>query len=186
MVASVSAVLNRFTPEWATQVQPEAIIGAWAEAGSTSWRDRVLPPVTTLQLLLFQMLHGHTACRHLPHLSGLRFSAAASCQARARLPRRLFDRLLERFSRALQPGLAHEGRWHGQRTVLVDGSGGSMPDSPALQATCGQPTVQRPGGGVPGARLRGRFPASTGLLLKLVVAPLLTPDLAQVRAVQPS
>ena len=33
MVARVSAVLNRFTPEWATPWQPEAIIGAWAEAG---------------------------------------------------------------------------------------------------------------------------------------------------------
>jgi hypothetical protein len=186
MVASVSAVLNRCKTEWATQLQPEAIIGACEEAGYTSWRDRVLTPVTTIQLFLLQMLHGNTACRHLPHLSGLRFSAAAYCQARARLPLRLFDLLLERFGRALQPCLAHEGRWHGHRTCLVDGSGCSMPDTPALQETFGQPTVQRPGCGVPVARLLGLFHASTGLLLKLVVAPLLTHDLAQVQAVHPS
>jgi hypothetical protein len=186
MVASVSAVLNRFKTEWATQLQPEAIIGACEEVGYTSWRDRVLTPVTTIQLFLLQILHGNTACSHLPHLSGLRFSAAAYCQARARLPLRLFDLLLERFGRALQPCLANEGRWHGHRTFLVDGSGCSMPDTPALQETFGQPTVQRPGCGFPVARLLGLFHASTGLLLKLVVAPLLTHDLAQVQAVHPS
>ena len=52
MVASVTAVLSRFTTEWATPWQPEALIGACEEAGYTSWRDRVLTPVTTIQLLL--------------------------------------------------------------------------------------------------------------------------------------
>jgi len=36
------------------------------------------------------------------------------------------------------------------------------------------------------ARLLGRFHAGTGLLLKLVVAPLLTHDLARVQAVHPA
>ena len=186
MVASVTAVLSRFKTEWATQLQPEAIIGACEEAGYTSWRDRVLTPVTTIQLFLLQVLHGNTACSHLPHLSGLQFSAAAYCQARARLPLRLFDLLLEHFGSALQPCLSSEGQWHGHRTFLVDGSGCSMPDTPALQETFGQPTVQRPGCGFPVARLLGLFHASTGLLLKLVVAPLLTHDLARVQAVHPS
>ena len=61
-----------------------------------------------------------------------------------------------------------------------------MPDTPALQAAFGQPSVQRPGGGFPVARLLGLFHADTGLLLKLVVAPLLTHDLAHVQAVHPS
>src|SRR2546430_8603823 len=186
MGASVTAVLSRFNTAWATPWQPEAIIGACEAAGYTSWRDRVLTPVTTIQLLLLQILHGNTACSHLPHLSGLRFSAAASCQARARLPLRLFDLLLERFGSALQPCLSNAGHWHAHRTLLVDGSGCSVPDTPALQETCGQPTVQRPGCGFPVARLLGLFHASTGLLLKRVVAPLLTHDLAQMPAVHPS
>jgi hypothetical protein len=61
-----------------------------------------------------------------------------------------------------------------------------MPDTPALQEAFGQPTEQRPGCGVPGARLRGLFPAGTGVLLQRVVAPLLTHDLARVQAVHPS
>jgi hypothetical protein len=181
MVASVTAVLRRFKTEWATQLQPEAIIGACEEAGYTSWRDRVLTPVTTVQLFLLQILHGNTACSHLPHLSGLRFTAAAYCQARARLPVRFFDLLLERFGRAVQRSALDEGRWHGHRTFLVDGSGCSMPDTSALQDAFGQSTEQRPGCGFPVAHLLGLFHAGTGVLLKLVVAPLLTHDLAQVQ-----
>jgi hypothetical protein len=49
MVARVTAVLSRFKPAWATQLPPEAIIGACEAAGSTAWRDRVLTPVTTIQ-----------------------------------------------------------------------------------------------------------------------------------------
>jgi Transposase DDE domain len=186
MVPNITTVLQRFTGEWALLLQPEAILAVCHEIGYTGWRDRVLTPVTTLQLFLLQILHGNTACRHLPHLSGLHFSAAAYCQARARLPIRLFALLLERFSRAVQRSTLDEGRWHGHRTFLVDGSGCSMPDTPTLQAAFGQPNVQRPGCGFPVARLLGLFHAGTGVLLKLVVAPLLTHDLAQVQAVHPA
>jgi hypothetical protein len=70
MVPSVTAILQRFTAERATLLQPEAILAACGEVGYTAWRDRALMPVTTTQLFLLQMLHGNTACRHLPQLSG--------------------------------------------------------------------------------------------------------------------
>jgi hypothetical protein len=186
MVPSITTVLQRLTGEWATLLQPDAILAVCREIGYTGWRDRVLTPVTTMQLFLLQILHGNTACSHLPHLSGLRFTAAAYCQARARLPVRFFDLLLERFSRAVQRSAVDDGRWRGHRTCLVDGSGCSMPDTPALQEAFGQPNVQRPGCGFPVARLLGLFHAGTGVLLKLVVAPLLTHDLAQGHAVHPA
>jgi IS4 transposase len=186
MVPSITTIFQRFTTEWATLLQPEAILAACGEVGYTGWRNRVLTPVTTVQLFLLQMLHGHTACSHLPHLSGLRFSAAAYCQARAKLPLHFFALLLERFGSAVQRSALDDGRWHGHRIFFVDGSGCSMPDTPALQDAFGQPTEQRPGCGFPVARLLGLFHAGTGLLLKLVVAPLLTHDLAQVQAVHPT
>jgi hypothetical protein len=186
MVPSMTTILQRFTGEWAALLQPEAILTVCTEIGYTAWRDRLLTPITTMQLFLLQILHGNTACSHLSHLSGLRFSAAAYCQARAKLPLRFFDLLLERFGNAVQPCVSSEGRWHGHRTFLVDGSGCSMPDTPTLQDTFGQPTGQRPGCGFPVAQLLGLFHAGTGLLLKLVVAPLLTHDLAQVQAVHPT
>jgi hypothetical protein len=86
MVPPITTILQRFTGEWATLLQPEAILAMCREIGYTAWRDRLLTPVTTMQLFLLQILHGHTACSHLPHLSGLRFTAAAYCQARAKLP----------------------------------------------------------------------------------------------------
>ena len=186
MVANITTILQRFTGEWAMLLQPEAILTVCGEIGYTAGRDRVLTPVTTVPLFLLQILHGNTACSHLPHLSGLRFSAAAYGQARARLPLRLFALLLERFSSAVQRSALDEGRWQGHRTFLVDGSGGSRPDTPALPQAFGQPTEQRPGCGFPVARLLGLFHAGTGVLLKLIVAPLLTHDLARVQAVHPS
>jgi len=186
MVPSITRILQRLTGEWATLLQPDAILAVCSEIGYTAWRDRVLTPVTTMQLFLLQILHGNTACSHLPHLSGLRFTAAAYCQARTRLPLRFFDLLVERFSSAVQRSALDDGRWHGHRTFLVEGSGCSRPDTPALQAAFGQSTEQRPGCGFPVAHLLGLFHAGTGVLLKLVVAPLLTHDLAQVQAVHPS
>ncbi|MDQ3830822.1 MAG: IS4 family transposase [Candidatus Tectomicrobia bacterium] len=186
MVSSITTVLQRFTGEWATLLQPDAILALCSEIGYTAWRARVLTPVTTVQRFLLQMLHGNTACRHLPHLSGLRFSAAAYCQARARLPLHFFALLLERFASVVQPCISSEGRWHGHRTFFVDGSGCSMPATPALQDTFGQPTVQRSGCGFPMAHLLGLFHAGTGVLLKLVVAPLVTHDLAHGQAVHPT
>jgi hypothetical protein len=185
MVPRITAVLTRLKTDWATQLQPDAIMAACQEAGYTSWRERVLTPVTTIQLFLLQILHGNTACSHLPHLSGLRFSASAYCQARARLPLDLLGLLLTRLCTSAQSHLLDEGRWQGHRTFLVDGSGCSMPDTPTLQAAFGQPNVQRPGCGFPMAHLLGLFHAGTGVLLKLIVAPLLTHDLAQVQKVHP-
>jgi hypothetical protein len=185
MIPNLTTILQRFTGEWAILLQPEALLTVCREIGYTTWRNRALTPVTTMQLFLLQVLHGNTACSHLPHLSGLRFTATAYCQARARLPLRFFDLLLERFGRAVQCSALDDGRWHGHRTFLVDGSTCSMPDTPALQAAFGQSTEQRPGCGFPVAHLLGLFHAGTGVLLKLVVAPLLTHDLAQVQQVHP-
>ena len=53
--------------------------------GYTGWRNRVRTPVTTVQLFLLQILHGNTACSHLPHLSGLTMVGIPS----GRLPFRL-------------------------------------------------------------------------------------------------
>ena len=184
-VPHVTTILRRFTTEWTALLQPDAILAACREGGYTTWRDRVLTPVTTVQLFLLQILRGNTACSHLPHLSGLRFTAAAYGQARARLPVRFFDLLLERFGSAVQRAALDEERWQGHRTFRVAGSGGSMPDTPALQDAFGQSTEPRPGCGLPVAHLLGLFHAGTGVLLKLVVAPLLTHDRAQVQQVHP-
>jgi hypothetical protein len=58
MVANITTILQRLTGEWAMLLQPEAILTVCGEIGYTAWRDRVLTPVTTMQLFLLQILHG--------------------------------------------------------------------------------------------------------------------------------
>jgi hypothetical protein len=86
MVPSMATILQRLTGEWATLRQPAAMLAVCAEIGDPGWRHRGLTPVTTVQRVLWQILHGHTACSHPPRLSGLRCRAAASGHARATLP----------------------------------------------------------------------------------------------------
>jgi hypothetical protein len=52
MVPNITTILQRFTGEWALLLQPEAILALCREIGYTAWRDRVLTPVTTMQLFL--------------------------------------------------------------------------------------------------------------------------------------
>jgi len=186
MLPSVTTVLQRFKPDWAVQLEPEAIHAACEAVGYTAWRDRLLNPVITVQLCLLQILHGNTACRHLPHLAGFYCSASAYCQARAKLPIRVLEHLLERLGQSAQATVAEEGCWHGPRTFFVDGSGCSMPDTPGLQAEFGQPSEPRPGCGFPVARLLALCHAGTGLFTQLSSAPLLTHDLALVQHVHPA
>jgi hypothetical protein len=52
MVPNVTTILQRCTTEWAALLQPEASLAACGEVGSIAWRDRVLTPVTTIQVFL--------------------------------------------------------------------------------------------------------------------------------------
>ena len=52
MVPNIPAILQRLTGEWVALLQPEAMLAACGEVGYTGWRDRVLPPVTTMPLFL--------------------------------------------------------------------------------------------------------------------------------------
>ena len=178
MRPSVTTVLQRFTTDWAAPLEPEVIHAAGEAVGYTAWRDRLLNPVITGPWFLWPMLHGYTACRHLPHLSGVSCSASADCQARAKLPIRVLAHLLERLGQSAQATVAAAGRWHGHRTFCVDGAGGSMPDTPVWPEECGQPAAPRPGGGCPVARLWALVHAGTGLFTQLVSAPWLTHALA--------
>jgi hypothetical protein len=70
MIPRITTVLTRLKTDWAAQLEPDVMMAVCREAGYTSWRDRVLTPVTTIQLFLLQILPGHTACSQAPHLSG--------------------------------------------------------------------------------------------------------------------
>jgi hypothetical protein len=178
MVASILAAIARIKSDVAQLLQAQAIEGICRQIGY-SWRERALGPVATIHAFLLQVLHGNTACDHVPHLVGGKFTGEAYARARIRLPLELFDRLLSRVCQAL--GACHDeaARWLGHRVWLLDGTGCSMPDTPELQREFGQPGGQRAGCGFPVAHLLTLFHAGTGMLQKTLVAPLRTHDLAQ-------
>jgi hypothetical protein len=179
MIPSLLAALRQIRDDLATAVTPATIRAACRAVGHT-WRERQLGPVATVHLFVLQILHGNTACAHLPRLTGRTFTASAYCQARSRLPLAVLQDLLARVVDAIRPLIGGEDlRWRGHRTFFVDGSGVSMPDTPALQGAFGQPTNQAPGCGFPVARALALFHAGTGLLLKLLTAPLRSHEVAQ-------
>jgi hypothetical protein len=184
MAHSIVAAIARIKSEVAKWLTPEAIEQTAREVGH-QWRDSLLDPVRTVHLFLLQILHGNTACQHVPRLGNLQCTGAAYCEARSRLPVGFFQRLLWRLGQPLRDVTDEEGRWRGHRTFHVDGSASSMPDTPELQARFGQPGSQKPGCGFPVMRLLALFHAGTGCLLQLVSAPLRTHDMAMVSHVHP-
>lgn len=179
MVPTITAALRQIREDIAAVLSPDTLRSLCEQVGHT-WRERVLDPVTTIHLFLLQILHRNTACAHLPRLTGRTFTPSAYCQARTRLPVAVLQELLARLVDAVRPltGGA-DGRWRGLRTFFVDGSGVSLPDTPALQAVFGQPTNQAVGCGFPVGRVMALFHAGTGLLLKLLTAPLRSHEMAQ-------
>lgn len=187
MARSILAAVQQIKSEVAQILKPEMVHGICNALGYV-WRERLLNPVTTVHLFALQILHGNTACQHVPRLGAVACTGGAYCQARLRLPLALFQSLLYALVRCLGAGKTlddDEGRWHGHRTFFADGSGASMPDTPALQEKYGQPGAQKPGCGFPVMHLLALFHASTGLLLNIVTAPLRTHDMSRVERVHP-
>ena len=73
------------------------------------------------------------------------------------------------------------GTWLSHRTLFIDGSTFSMPDTPELQEYFGQPGAQAEDRGFFVAKFLITFDAHTGLLLDVRATPLRTHDMAQVR-----
>jgi hypothetical protein len=180
MARSIVAAVRQIKADVAQFLSPELIRAVCATVGH-EWRERLLDPVTTVHLFLLQILHGNTACSHVPRLGAVSCTGEAYCQARQRLPLAVLRYLLRALSQYLGGSpMLDEGRWYGHRTFLVDGSSASMPDSPVLQKAFGQPGAQKPGCGFPVMHLLALFHAKTGFLLNVIAAPLRTHDMSRV------
>jgi DDE family transposase len=184
MAISILEALGRIKAEVASWLAPESIQRICQKLEYT-WRERILDPVTTIQLFLLQIVHGNTACNHVPRLGGVSCTGEAYGQARARLPLALLQQLLTQVMGTLKKGLLGDGLWHGHRTFLVDGSSVSMPDTPELQKEFGQPGAQAKGCGFPVMHLLALFHAATGFLLQVTTAPLRTHDMSRIGHLHP-
>jgi hypothetical protein len=183
MLSNITEAVARIKQNVAVLLSASAIESACRQCRH-KWRMRELGPAQTVWAFLLQVLHGNTACSHVVRLARLSCSAAAYCSARGRLPLTVFQRLLEQTSQAAQRSF-REPLWHGHRTFFVDGTGLSMPDTNQLRAHFGLPNGQRTGCGFPVVHLLAMFDAASGLLVKMLTAPLRTHDMLQVAQLHP-
>jgi hypothetical protein len=181
---SITEIVDRFKQNWTGELSSAAVAQACRDAGMT-WHDSALNPIVTVQVFFLQILHGNTACEHLSHLAGLSFTAAAYCRARMRLELEALRLLLGRCVEQLQQDTFDTGRWLGHRVFHVDGSSFSMPDTPELQAHFGQPGQQKLGCGFPTAHWLAMLHVGTGMITKMLAAPLRTHDMSKTAQLHP-
>jgi hypothetical protein len=181
---SLTDILCRFKQNWTQELSRDAIAQACRDAGM-SWRDSTLNPITTIQIFFLQILHGNTACEHLSHLAGMSFTAAAYCKARMRVQLEVLSTLLARCVGQLHQETFDAARWLGHRVFHIDGSSFSMPDTPELQAHFGQSGQQQSGCGFPTAHWLVLLHAGTGMIRKMLTAPLRTHDMSKTAELHP-
>lgn len=184
-MASIRARLDGIKRHPEALIDPGIVRRACRDCGHV-WRDRTLDPVSTLHAFAVQVAHGNTSISHTIRLIGGGFTESAYCQARARLPVSVVRRVLEQFTGLTQQERRGTGLWCGRRTVLIDGSGVSTPDTPELRATLGTGGNCAPGCGLPLVHVLGVFDADNGLWLGLHAAPARTHDLRHAHDLHPS
>lgn len=91
-------------------------------------------------------------------------STSAYCQARSKLEHSELEAIFDHTGETLQR-LGRRQGWKSRRVVVVDGTGVSMPDTLANQASWPQQAQQKPGCGFPQARVCACFCLQTGAVL---------------------
>ena len=187
-MASVSRALDRIKQDLHAHVPEQMVLDACRAAGHR-WRERKLGPVLTLHLFVLQVLHLNTAIRALRHLVRTpAVSAAAYCQARARLPVEVLRSLLRCAAESIRLAHAEAGEageaadaatWRGHRTLLLDGTSTIAPDTPPSRRRFKQPTGQKQGCGFPVPKVLGVIDAMTGVMLEALCFPLFTHEAAK-------
>lgn len=184
MFVNVTQVIRQFKRSWTHELDDEAIRTACRQAGHR-WRERKLGPVTTVKMFLLQILFGNVACEFVPRLAGKKVSGSAYCDARARLPLAALQILLTRCTDRMAAAASSASRWLGHRLLLVDGSGFSMPDSKELGDHFGHSGNQARGCGYPTARWLALMHFGSGLIEKVLTAPLNSHELARAPQLHP-
>ena len=146
---------------------------------ATDSEHRSFPPCVIIWAFIGQVLDPDHSCRkalariqaHLARLGGATLSTDTGgyCKARKRLPEGLFVRLARRVGAALLGRSGPDDLWCGRRVKVVDGTGCSMPDTPANQKEYPQPSSQLKGCGFPALSLVGVFCLATGAALNVAL-----------------
>jgi len=158
----------------------------WAETC-----DRRCTPVVTCWTCLRQLPSEAPSCRAaVARLKAARVAqglapwsplTGGACKARQRRPETRRPRLVSLRGPRLQPQRPGAWHWHGRAVQIVDGSGGSMPDTEANHEAYPPPGSQAPGLGVPVARLVGVVSLACGAGLPAAVGRIKGPQTREIR-----
>lgn len=146
-----------------------------------SFRERVYTPVITLWVFLSQVFSEDHSCREaVSRLIAFRLCRGLSpcspdtnpyCQARKRLPEKLFKQLVHWTGCGTSQEVSPEWLFHDRHVKVVDGTTVSMPDTPGNQKEYPQQRTQRPGVGFPIARMVVVFSLACGTALEMAIGP---------------
>lgn len=124
-------------------VLPDKDVHALCRRLGYAWRNRMLPPGAMIRSMVYRSLsRDRSIASVLADLAALTGNEStptdsAWCQARDALPQEVMGQLHRRLCRRMrrQFGAAHT--YHGRPVFIVDGTGISMPDTPALAEAFG-------------------------------------------------
>ena len=115
---------------------PQGRIRQLARECGHQWRERTLGPAMTVHLWIMQVLLCNLSMAGVCHLSQKAVTAAAICQAKARLPLQLLIRLNQFLLEQIESGPA-QLTWHGHRLLGGDGTCYYTPDTSRLRKKFG-------------------------------------------------
>lgn len=152
-------------------------------AASSLWRGWIYTPAVTCWTFLSQCLSPDHSCREaVARLAAWRATqglppcsadTGAYCTARDALPEDACRELVRRTGRDADGQAPPEWLWRGRRVRVVDGSTLTMPDTVENQAEYPQIPGQRPGCGLPIARIVVVFSLAVGTVLEAAIGQYL-------------
>jgi hypothetical protein len=160
---------------------PADVVHRAARTLGLFFRERLFTPAVTLWTFLSQVLDPDHSCRQavarllaFRSARGLRPCSpdtGAYCKARRRLPEPLLQELTRATGRRLAEQAPVAWRWKGRPVKVVDGTGLSMPDTPANQKAYPKSQNLPAGVGFPLLRLVVVFSLAVGTVLEAALAP---------------
>lgn len=155
---------------------PERLLRQSSEQAHS--RRRIFSKENTFWAFFSQILDADGGCLEVVRkiqayasASGLKLPASSSsayCQARSKLERSELMDILKHTAKRLG-AMPERGFLKGRRVVVADGTGVSMPDTPANQTEWPQQSQQKEGCGFPTARICACFSLATGGLLSFEI-----------------
>lgn len=173
------------------ELLPESAIKQAISELKIKYKKRLFDPLITLWAFLSQVLDTDKTCHNavskiIAHLAGEEVEVpstdtSAYCQARARLPEKLLEKLFNYSAQNLEEKVTEEKLWCGRNVKVIDGSTVSMPDTVENQKEYPQPSSQKPGCGFPIAKIGVIFSLATGAAVALCIDVLNTHDIKLAR-----